>query len=363
MHLLVTIPRPDGSSYNETFPPLIRELFAPGRPTGHGPCYFVRTWDGQAGADVLQVSVDGVADPDAARAHLRKVAQRHGCEARVEETPLDAVPSPLWNAGFGGTGFSDSSKRLFQRAAPTLVSFLGRTAEEQTPTKAALGAIRLMVAHGRATLLRSPQRQLDGYVFRDLLSLRLLSYRSHFEAVYARTKDPESFEAACARFYERAGPAVREFIAACGDPNGEPTGDTLIRKWTELITSTSGALAKDFLNGVIVNAGRTLEDLVRERGAPVEPTRFHTPPSPELDRLMHRDADFLAFRLQTSMLYSCLYSLGFSLAERYVFCYVVARANEEVSGKSMEELRDDLDGLARSMSPVSTTAAGRDRAE
>ncbi|MFI9203504.1 hypothetical protein [Streptomyces sp. NPDC053048] len=358
MHLLVTIPQPNGSNYNEAFAPLIRELFSRERVGGHGPYYFVRTWDGRAGAEVLQISVDGVSDPDATRSDLHRLAQKHGCAAQVEEMPQAAAPSPLWNAGFAGTGFSDSSKRLFQAAAPTLVAFLDQTNEERDPLRTALGAIRLMVAHSRATLLRSPQRDIDGYNFRELLSLRLLSYRSHFEAIFARSKDPESFEAACARFYEQVGPATREFITACGDPDAETTDDRAVRQWTDLIVSGSASLADDFLNGVVVDAGRTLEDLEREQGGPVEPTRFHTPPSAELERLMHRDADFLAFRLQTSLLYSCLYSLGFSLAERYVFCYVVARAGEEVAGKSVQELQDDLDALAKSMAAVSSPAVG-----
>ncbi|MDT0448779.1 hypothetical protein [Streptomyces hesseae] len=358
MHLLVTIPQPNGSNYNEAFAPLIRELFSRERAGMYGPYYFVRTWDARAGAEVLQISVDGVSDPDTTRDELRRLAQRYGCAAQVEETPREAVPSPLWNAGFDGSGFSDSSKRLFQKAAPTLVEFLDRAAEERDPLNRALGAIRLMVAHSRATLLRSPQRELDGYDFRELLSLRLLSYRSHFEAIYPRSKDPESFEAACARFYEQVGPATRDFIAECGDPDIGPTGDRAVAQWTELVVSGSAGLAAEFLDGTVVDAGRTLEDLVREQGGPVEPTRFHTPPSPELNRLMHRDADFLAFRLHTSLLYSCLYSLGFSLAERYVFCYVVARACEEVAGRSTEELRDDLDRLAKSMAAVSSPATG-----
>lgn len=358
MHLFATIPQPIGSKYNDTFAPLIRELFAAERVGGagsHGPYYFVRTQDRRDGAEVLQISIDGVSDGDATRDDLHRFAQRHGCSAHVDATPLDSVPSPLWNAGFTGTGFSDSSKRLFQEVAPILVSFLDRAAEAPNSPPPALGAIRLMVAHTRATLLRSPQRKIDGYEFNELLSLRLLSYRSHFEAIYLRTKDPKSFDAACARFYEQVGTAAREFITACGDPDAEHTDDT-IRKWTDVITSGSSHLAESFSDGSVVNAGHTLEDLVRKRGAPVEPTRFHTPPSAELDHLMHRDTDFLAFRLQTSLLYSCLYSLGFSLAERYVFCYVVARANEEVCGKSMKELQDGLDDLARSMAAVSRTA-------
>lgn len=322
----------------------------------HGPYYAVRTQDGQTGGDTLQISIDGVQDPDSTRDELQRLASRFGCAADVAEVPRDAVPSPMWNAGFRGTEFSASSQRLFQRATPAMESFLRRAAEDESPLSRALGALRLMAAHTRATLLQSPQRELDGYEFRELLSLRLLSYRSHFEAVYLRTKDPESFEAACARFYEQVGPATRAFIEACGSPDGEPTDDAVVQQWTDLITSGSSHLAETFLDGSIVNAGHTLEDLVRERGAPVEPTRFHTPPSPELDRLMHRDADFLAFRLQTSLLYSCLYTLGFSLAERYVFCYVVARANEEVCGKSMQQLQDDLDGLAKAMAAVPSAA-------
>ncbi|MCX2181115.1 hypothetical protein KV205_11310 [Streptomyces sp. SKN60] len=360
MHLFATIPQPDGSKYTDTFTPLLRALFAPARTSGHGPYYFVRTWDGATGSETLQISIDELPDPARTRDDLLELANRQGCEARVEIRPRDTAPSPLWNAGFAGSGFTESSQRLFQRAAPTLIGLLERSAEGGDQLSAALDVLRLMATHSRATLLNSPQRGLDGYEFRDLLALRLLSYRSHFEAVYLRTKNPESFEAACARFYEQAGPAVRDFIRACGDPTGDVTGDpgerTPLRQWTELVTTESGHLADRFLSGALVNAGETLADLERRRGGPVEPTRFHTPPIPELDRLMHRDADFLAFRLLTSLLYSSLHTLGLSLAERYVYCYVVARASEEVAGRSVKELQDELDGLAKAMAAVPSAA-------
>ncbi|MFD3948208.1 hypothetical protein [Streptomyces sp. NPDC058579] len=356
MHLFASIPQPDGAKYTDTFAPLLRALFSPELVGRHGPYYFVHTQDGRGGGDALQVSFDGVSNPDEIRSDVQRLARDHGCVAGVEEVPRGAIPSPLWNAGFSGTGFSDSSQRLFQKAAPTLLGFLNQAPGDESQLSRALGALRLMVAHMRATLIHSPQRFIAEYEFKELLSVRMLSYRSHFEAVYLRTKNPESFESACDRFYQQVGPAVRAFVEACGDPDGEPADDTQVRSWTELITSESAPLSQSFLDGSLVNAGHSLEDLVRERGAPVEPTRFHTPPSPELDRLMHRDADFLAFRLQTSLLYSSLYTLGFSLAERYVFCYVVARANEEVCGKSMLELQDDLDGLAKTMAALPSPA-------
>jgi hypothetical protein len=357
VHFFATIPQPDDSNYNETFAPLIRALFSPERVAEHGPYYFVRTQDARTGAQSLQISIDGVTNPAATCGLLRDLAQRHGCTARIDELPLTEVPSPLGNAGLAGPGFAAASKRLFQEAAPALVAFLNRAAEAESSLPSALGALRLMVAHTKATLLNSPQRKLP-YEFGDLLSLRLLSYRSHFEAVYLRTKDPASFEAACTRFYDQVGPATHAYIEASGNPDLTPAGDAIVQQWTKLIEAGSGQLAESFLDGSFVNAGETLEDLVKKRGGPVEPTRFHTPPSPELDALMHRDTDFLAFRMQTSLLYSSLYSLGFSLAERYVFCYVVARANEEVRGKSMTELQDELDGLAKSMTAISvqTTA-------
>ncbi|GLF97395.1 hypothetical protein [Streptomyces yaizuensis] len=359
MHLLATIPRPDGSTFKEILAPLIGDFFPPDRARQHGPYYFVRTWDDRAGTELLRISLDGVVDPGATGDELRRTARRYGCEAHIEETPPEAAPSPLWNAGFDGTGFPALSKRLYQEAAPILGRFLaGAAGEERGPLGAALDAIHLMTAHTRATLLGSPQRDLAEYGFRDLLTLRLLSYRSHFEAIYARSKDPAAFEAACARFYAQAGETARNAVLAYGDPDTGPADRTPAQEWTDFIVSSSQAVGKHFQNGTVRDAGRTLEDLERERGGPVEPTRFHIPPIPELDQLLHRDIDFLTFRLQTSVLYSCLYTLGFSLAERYVFCYVVARANEEIAGKSMKELQDDLDELARRFAAAGAAITG-----
>ncbi|MFB9903834.1 hypothetical protein [Allokutzneria oryzae] len=356
MHLFAVVPWQETSSLNETAA-LIGEVFSPEHTKNHGPYYFVRTRDHRTGAEALQLSIAEVTDQAETRKALVRAAERHGRTVRVDEVPLDSIPSPLWNSGFDGPGFPALSRRLYQRAAPILATFLNRAAQADNPLQSALDAIRLMVAHTRATLLRSPQRSLAGYEFRELLSLRLLSYRSHFEAVYPRTKDPASFEAACARFYAQAGPEIHKFVTSSGDADAIWANDAVIRQWTELVMSASHPLAADFRDGTVVDAGRTLEDLVRERGAPVEPTRFHTPRIPELERLLHHDTDFLSFRLLTSLLYSCLYTLGFSLPERYVYCYVAARANEEVAGRSMLELAADLDDLARRVAAVSAAGA------
>ncbi|RII22271.1 hypothetical protein DSC45_00915 [Streptomyces sp. YIM 130001] len=355
MHVFATITQANGSNFKETCVPLIRALFSRSRTAGHGPYYFVRTWDARTSADVLHISIDGTAEPDHTIADLQRLAREHGCTAEAAATPAENTPSPLWNAGFSGRGFSDSSRRLFQKAAPILVAHLNRSEQAKDPLASTLDVLRLMAAHSRATLLGSPQREIERYEFRDLLPLRLLSYRSHYEAVYLRTKDPDSFEAACSRFYEQVGPTVREFIEQCGGPDTAPMPDPLLEQWTELATSESRQLADDFASGALVNSGQTLEDLERKQGGPVAPTRFHIPPIPETEHLIQRDPDFMAFRLLTSLMYSCLYSLGFSLAERYVFCYVLARANEEACGKSMTDLRDDLDALAKAITAAHST--------
>ncbi|GAA4036183.1 hypothetical protein GCM10022247_72370 [Allokutzneria multivorans] len=356
MHLFAVVPWEASSRLNETAA-LIGTIFSPERTERHGAYYFVRTRDHRTGAEALQISVSEVTDPSDLRNLLLSAAREHGREATVEEVPLHSLPSPLWNSGFDGPGFPELSQRLYQRASPILATFLNRVEQAKSPLQSALDAIKLMVAHTRATLLDSPQRSLAGYEFRDLLSLRLLSYRSHFEAIYPRTKDPAALEAACARFYGQVGPDVHKFVTDCGDPDTGPTEDPLIRQWTEFVMSISGQLAEEFRDKTVIDAGRTLEDLVRERGGPVEPTRFHTPRIPELEHLLHRDFDFLSFRLLTSLLYSCLYTLGFSLPERYVYCYVAARANEEVAGGSMQTLSADLDELARRVAAVSATGA------
>ncbi|MET8243296.1 hypothetical protein ABZV31_01970 [Streptomyces sp. NPDC005202] len=325
---------------------VVTDLFASAPSPWSGDYFFVRTWDRETGRDCFQISLEseGAGARDA-RDLVHQVATARGFNPAIEEIPFTKIPSPLWNSGFGGAEFEAVSKKLYRAVAPILVEFAA--ALNGDATQSYLLALRLMVAHAGATLLESEQRDLPSHSFDELLSLRLLSYRSHYEGVFARVSDPESFERRYAAYYDDLGARAREFIGSCLASPLPAADDALIRSWADVIRANFAEVREYFQAGLIVDQGLTLEDLNKSREVPLQPTRFHSFMSEALEQLLHRNPDFLAFRLQTSLLYSCLHTLGFSLVERYLFCYILARANEDVSGKSTQELQRGLGSLAR----------------
>lgn len=342
----------EGPEYLRTVLPAVCRVLDAVAEESRSPYDFVRTWDPSVGAEVIRIRLADTTESQVLEI-VRKL-KSHGCPSSHrlildDQDSPDEFPSPLWNAGFGGTGFNNVADTICAATAPILVSIAKKIISEKDSLKSAVFALKLMVAHTAASLQDSPQRILSDYNFRTLMSMRLLSYRSHYEAIVLRTSDPVAFEAACQRFYLQVGAPVREEIERLCDPEAF-ADDSLILQWTQMLSENSKFLANSFSSGDLVDAGRTLEDLERERGEPVEATRFHAPPTPHMKRLLHEDLDFLTYRLQTSLLYSALHSLGFSLGERYVFCYVVGRASEDVSGKTMLELQDNLDSLAMRLS-------------
>ncbi|MGW1889367.1 hypothetical protein ACWCP6_03790 [Streptomyces sp. NPDC002004] len=346
MHLLVTIPVDQGGSLvPQGFRGVVTDLFASAQPFRNGDYFFVRTWDQESGGDCFHISLESEqVTLSEARDRVRQVTTARGFTPSFEEIPFEKVPSPLWNSGLAGSEFDAASKRLYRAVAPALVEFAAALGDDATRNY--LLALRLMVAHSAATLLESEQLDVPSLSFDDLLPLRLLSYRSHYEGIYARVNDPESFERRYAAYYDGLGAHAREFIASRLASPLPDADDTLIRPWADAMRAQFAEVRESFRAGRIVDDGPTLADL-KDREEPLRPTRFHTFMSEAMEQLLHRNPDFLAFRIQTSLLYSCLHTLGFGLVERYLFCYILARANEDVAGKSTQELQQGLGSLAR----------------
>lgn len=353
MHAFVTIPLDEGcATVTRSLRGVVTDLFGPERPAWPGAFYFVRTWDRGSGRDCLQISLQSdTATAGEARDRVERAAHAHDLRPTVTELPFRDIPSPLWNSGIGGTGFDAAARRLYRAVAPILARGVAAIGDDKT--KAYLLALDLMVANAGATVLESEQRRLSSRGFGELLGLRMLSYRSHYEgAKHAMAKDPDSFERRCAAYYARLGPYLRESVRRCAespvpalDLDGEPA-----RAWADVVRQHFGELREECRAGLIAHSGPTLDDFDGRRDDGLTPSAFHAKElSAELSDLLHRSADFLAYRIQASLLYSCLHTMGFSLAERFLFCYLLARANEEVSGKSTEELAKGLDSVAREL--------------
>ena len=360
VHVFVTIPLDEGdTTVTRSVRGFITDLFGPEQPAWPGDSYFVRTWDRSNGRDCLQVSLQSyTATADDARVRLQRAAAPRGLRPTVAELAFEEIPSPLWNSGIGGDGFDAAAKRLYRAVAPILAGSVSAIGDDTA--KAYLLALRLMVANAGATVLESEQRQRSSRDFDELLSLRMLSYRSHYEgAKNALAKDPDAFERRCAAYYDKLGAQAREFIRSCAASPVPALDDELARAWVDVVRQHFGVLREECRAGLITHVGPTLDDFNEHRDDQLSPSSFHAQElSAEMSDLLHRSPDFLAYRIHASLLYSCLHTMGFSLAERFLFCYLLARANEEVSGRSTEELAEGLDTVARELAnwqPVTTS--------
>lgn len=350
MHVFVTIPLDQGGTAPaQVVRGLIADLFGPRRPPWPGGHYAVRTWDRADGGDLLQVSLaSDTASADEARDRAGEAARAHGLRPTAAEVPLEEVPSPLWNSGVAGPGFDAASKRLCAAVAPALARAASELVHETGKAGAYRLALRLMAANAGAAVLESEQRHLTSRDFGELVSLRLLSYRSHYEgAKNARATDPDAFERRCAGFYEALGAYARDLVRDCAASPVPAAGDEPARTWVEAVRGRFGPLRDLCRDGLIAHEGPTLDAYGGGGGARPPASAFHADLSEAMSELLHRNPDFMAYRIQTSLLYSCLHTLGFTLAERYLFCYILARANEEVAGRGAEELAQGLDAVAR----------------
>jgi len=316
--------------------------------------HLTRTWD-RSSTEVLEVVVEDCPAP--AAEHLVRLLSREHDRVDAEVLAPGSVPGlrpPLWNSGFGGEGLAPLSGRLAAAATPVVLELARRRSEVPGPSgTGAEDALRVMVAHTASTLASSPSLELDGHDVASLLPLRLLSYRSHFEAVVLRTPDPVAFERACSGFYDSHGSIALEAVAAAAS-GLVPHVDGPAASWSAMVTDSREDVASALRSGAVVDESRTVEDLERDLGRSVAPTRFHAPPTPHMRRLLHDDLDFLVHRLQTSVLYGALFTAGHSLPERWLYCYVVARAAEEFAGADMLELQERLDGVARRLADTSS---------
>ncbi|MEV8229699.1 hypothetical protein AB0P41_27215 [Streptomyces sp. NPDC079167] len=351
MHVFVTIPLDRGdAALSRNIRGLLTDLFGPQQPPWPGDHYFVRTWDRTDGVDCLQVSLQSdTAGADVARDRVRGATDARGLRPTVTEIPFEAIPSPLWNSGIGGSGFDAAAKALYRAVTPVLIRSVSSMGDDTA--RAYTLALDLMVANAAATVRESEQRQVSSRGFGELLSLRMLSYRSHYEgAKNAMAKDPDAFERRCAAYYDRLGPHAREFIRGCAaSPEAVPGGEPA-RSWAEIVGARFAPLREECRAGRITHSGPTLDDFNENHDDRMSPSSFHAQKlSAEMSDLLHRSPDFLAYRIQASLLYSCLHTMGFGLAERYLFCYVLARANEEVAGRTTEELAQGLDAVAQEM--------------
>ncbi|MFJ9612371.1 hypothetical protein [Streptomyces noursei] len=361
MHVFVTIPLDEGgATVTRSIRGFLTDLFGPEQPAWPGDYYFVRTWDRASGRDCLQVSLQSdTATADEARDRLQRAADAHDLRPTVAELPFEEIPSPLWNSGIGGDGFDAAAKSLYRAVAPLLSRSVSAIGDDTT--KAYLLALNLMVANAGATVLESEQRRLSSRGFDELLSLRMLSYRSHYEgAKNALAKDPDSFERRCAAYYDKLGTHVRESIRSWAASPVPALDDEPARAWVDVVRQHFGALREECRAGRIAHSGRTLDDFHEHPDDHLPPSSFHAKKlSAEMSDLLHRSPDFLAYRIQASLLYSCLHTMGFSLAERFLFCYLLARANEEVSGRTTEELAQGLDAVAREIANRRPVTTGR----
>lgn len=361
MTTLLTVLTPtDDVTYQKEMPKAFAALHEEADRRGIRIAHLCRTWRSSDGVPALELAFASGTPPRDARATWEHALEQCAVGAGIEAASASPDDAPLWNAGLSGPRFAASSRELAAEATPFVLDMAavfrdgGRDAAYRT-------AVRVMATHSLASLMHSDLRSRSALPFAGLLSRRLLSYRSHYEAIFARAASPERLEDAANGLYRAVGADAREAIRSSAEGT-LPSPGTPERRWYDLLSGHHARIRESFAAGDLRNSGKSLEDLEADLGRKLPPTRFHTPPSPALERLMQEDPDFLAFRFGTSLLYSSLYTAGLAMAERYLLCHVLATANEDVSGRSVSQLRDDLDDLAVEVCPEPGAAAAREEA-
>ncbi|WP_284785878.1 hypothetical protein [Corynebacterium rhinophilum] len=348
MNVTFTVAAPHENDYFTTVIPAMLDI-ASNAPSGDGLyslVYFARTWDPSTKEDILRICLLPKGGKYAVCRRIEGLLRKNGLVDFSFAEELEYPP--LWNAGFSGSRFAQTSIAIYEAATRWMVKLASRWSGLQVTRPPLRDAIQTMVWHGRASLDSSLYKNLDGFENSQLLSLRLLSYRSHYEAAYARSANPAGLDRFCSRAYEELGGVARQAVAAASKPRTCWNRD-IPGSWYAVVATCHEKIRTALANGDLFDVSRTREDLERALGRELEPTRFHARLTEPIRYLLYQDLDFLAYRFETSLLYSVLYTLGYPLSLRYVLCNLVAQANEDESNKSAMKLREELEAFATSL--------------
>ena len=305
--------------------------------TEPSPQYYCRTWDPTTKDPGVRV---GILDPNRL---THQTAFLGGSGITHHFWVMEKPPSwpLLWNAGFAGLKLSTISKQLFTASYPWMVKW-ALQASAWTDDERLLALTKLLVAHADASLPPVDKTEMLGRLPLKL-SLRLITYRSHYESIRARTIDPKAMDTAVNRAFMKYQDELLRWSQSltCSSSYREKEWSSPnLSEWSAIIYCHLPQIRQLLSGGGLTVAGTTREDIEASLGHSIPDTRFHERLDPAMQYYLNHDQDFTAYRFCTGFLYSNLYSLGIPLRLRYLVCGLAARFNEELSDTTWRDLRD-----------------------
>lgn len=258
----------------------------------------------------------------------RRIRRRFGAHV----TCRDAQQVPLEGAVFTGADLGPATREFLGTVTPALIDVLTAGTDRSTLLS---GAMDLMAAHLPAVADRSRSEAAAAGP-----PLSFLSFRSHAEAFFVTSRDPDAARKAMDARYDAVAATVEARVGAIlAQVAGEgPVVSPTARRWHDAVRAAKPGLVRRFRDGTIVAHTAYANDHLRERDD-FAGSEFHQTAgaSKRLQAYLGGDPGFLATRLLTSMLYLSLHNVGITLLERYFLCHAVSRACESIY---------DVDGVA-----------------
>ncbi|MEU6714641.1 lantibiotic dehydratase C-terminal domain-containing protein [Nonomuraea sp. NPDC046802] len=259
-----------------------------------------------------------VQDPaEEVRARLRSAGFKE-CSSPA----ADPVTGPV----FGGAHLAPVTRAFLSEVSPVLLDLLRASTANRSDRLAA--ALDLMAAHLVAV---SGALRVDGIA--PEVPLGFLSFRSHAEAFFATSANPELTRVRIDERFEANRSAIQDrILAVFQQVKGEgPEVSAEAGAWHRTARETKPVIAEHIRTGGITTDTAYVDDHLRERQDFAD-SAFHTAAgsSTELQRFLRNDPAFLAGRLLTSMLYLSLHGMGITLVERYFLCHATSRACESI---------------------------------
>ena len=162
-----------------------------------------------------------------------------------------------------------------------------------------------------------------------------ISFRSHADGFFLMSKSPTDTRSTFERHFQSASTGLLNRLRRLSlNPSNSPAFE-----WKSFIDTTVPSLVPSFQAGSI---GFTAppEDERMSQNYNLDASPFHAliETSSRYQEFMRTDAEFLALRFMSSMLYCSLSQIGVRLIERYLLCHVVSRTYEEMFSVTAEDL-------------------------
>lgn len=269
-------------------------------------------------------------------------------ELNVSQSQLTEFNNPYWNSGFIGDEFPQTALELSFDTMESIEIVHPNSALIASGSFGLDNIVTIMLSHMKASAEYAKSLSRAGLTKNEVFAVRLISYRSHSEGFLVSQPNKEEIRKHFDQFYLRVKDLLFEKIYLISSDNVKylPNDEQQInQKWTSFYGKWHDVLVR------LITQKRIYPKSVDKLpiSGPLFLSKFHTaiPYSKELQYYLNKYPEFLATRLLTSTLYSSIYSAGCPLFERYLTCYLIAKASEEYFNIPWKTQLDMLNDTAK----------------